>query len=268
MILGNELVRTKIFANGDVTAALTQWCTECACLGEEAAKAEDPLASATRAVATLPAMLGGLGLQSALRSAPAAYWGAWADTLGYLRDRQPRLAAACVQALERSGNDRPALCAANDAANLLRSVGWHECPAWATLAHMTAQPPRAREAGPGDWPHGWHAGAWLAAVPSGTATSLPQEVMQIALRRRLRLQLPLGPGCCGQEGHGCRRRLDPWGDHALARTRTGLLARRAKLVQRTWLAVCREAVGAEGHVVPQQRLAHTSVPGVPSTDRR
>ena len=64
---------------------------------------------------------------------------------------------------------------------------------------------------------------------------------------RLRLQLPLGPGCCGQEGHGCRRRLDPWGDHALACTRTGLLARRTKLVERAWLAVCRVAVGAEGH---------------------
>ena len=55
----------------------------------------------------------------------------------------------------------------------------------------------------------------------------PPEVMQIALRRRLRLPLPLGPRICGQHGHGCRRRLDPWGDHALACTRSGLLARRA-----------------------------------------
>eukprot|EP00439_Symbiodinium_sp_Y106_P020020 s5424_g2.t1 len=38
----------------------------CACLGGEAAEAEDPLASATWAVATLPAMLGRLGLQTAL----------------------------------------------------------------------------------------------------------------------------------------------------------------------------------------------------------
>ena len=194
-----------------------------------------------------------------------------------------------------------ALGAANDAANPLRSEGWHECPAWATLAHMTAQPPRAREAGSGDWPHGWqfhasrtrsvyfrdrvllptlepahralllshsgpHAGAWLAAARSDTATSLPPEVMQIALRRRLRLQLPLGPGCCGQEGHGCRRR----GDHALACTCTGLLARRAKLVERAWLqfAVRPSEPNFKGTWSRQQWLAHTSVPGVPSTDRR
>ena len=68
-------------------------------------------------------------------------------------------------------------------------------------------------------------------MPSETATSLPPEVMQIALRPHLRLQLPLGPGRCGQEGYGCRRRLDPLGDHALACTRKGSLARRAKLVE-------------------------------------
>ena len=76
--------------------------------------------------------------------------------------------------------------------------------------------------------------------------------MLLALRRRLRLPLPLGPGECGQSRHGCGRRLDAWSDHALACTRTGLLARRAKLVDRAWMVVCREAVGAEGHVVPQQ----------------
>ena len=31
-----------------------------------------------------------------------------------------------------------------------------------------------------------------------------------ALRRRLRLPLPLGPGECGQSWHGCGRRLDAW----------------------------------------------------------
>ncbi|CAE7905307.1 unnamed protein product [Symbiodinium sp. KB8] len=38
----------------------------------------------------------------------------------------------------------------------------------------------------------------------------------------------------------------------------GLLARRAKLVEQAWLAVCREA----------QWLSHTSAPGVPTSDRR
>ena len=39
-------------------------------------------------------------------------------------------------------------------------------------------------------------------------------------------------------------------------------------IDRAWIAVCREAVGPEGHVVPQQWLTHTSAPGVPASDRR
>ena len=58
---------------------------------------------------------------------------------------------------------------------------------------------------------GQQAAAWLTAVLADRATTLPPEVMQIVLRRRLRLRLPLGPATCGQEGHGCGRRLDAWG---------------------------------------------------------
>ena len=82
--------------------------------------------------------------------------------------------------------------------------------------------------GPGDWPHGWQfhasrtrtnyfrervllptlepahralllsqsgqqAAAWLTAVLRTTATTLPPEVMQIALRRRLAFALAAGP---------------------------------------------------------------------------
>ena len=81
-------------------------------------------------------------------------------------------------------------------------------------------------------------------------TSLTPETMQIALRRRLRLPLLLAPGRCGSASEpACGRRIDAFG-HALACPRTGLLARRAKLVERVWCKVAREAVGPEGHVVP------------------
>ena len=50
--------------------------------------------------------------------------------------------------------------------------------------------------------------------------------------------------------------------------RTGLLSRRANVVERAWCRVAREAVGPEGHVVPQQWLAHTTAPGAASDDRR
>ena len=67
---------------------------------------------------------------------------------------------------------------------------------------------------------------------------------------------------------GCGADVDCFGDHVLACPRTGLLARRAKLVERAWVRVAREAQGAEGQVVPQQWLARTIAPGVGTEDRR
>ena len=62
--------------------------------------------------------------------------------------------------------------------------------------------------------------------------------------------------------------MDEYGDHALACPRTGLLARRAKIVERAWVRVAREAVGSDGQVIPQQWLVRTTAPGVPADDRR
>ena len=81
--------------------------------------------------------------------------------------------------------------------------------------------------------------------------------MQLALRRRRRGPSP-----------GCGELVDTFGDHALACPRTGLLARRAKIVERAWMRVAREAVGADGQVVPQQWVCNTTVPGVAPNDRR
>ena len=91
--------------------------------------------------------------------------------------------------------------------------------------------------------------------------------MQLALRRRLRLPLPLRLNPCGPSP-GCGGLVDVFGDHALACPRTGLLARRAKIVERAWVRVAREAVGADGQVVPQQWLCATTAPGVAPDDRR
>ena len=79
-----------------------------------------------------------------------------------------------------------------------------------------------------------------------------------ALRRHLRVPLPLCHGRCGAAP----------GDHTLACPRTGLLARRANVVERVWVRLAREAVGAEGQVMPQQWLVHTTAPGVRADDRR
>ena len=52
------------------------------------------------------------------------------------------------------------------------------------------------------------------------------------------------------------------------RLRTGLLARRAKVLERAWVRVAREAVGPDGQVVPQEWLAHTTALQVDPIDRR
>ena len=115
---------------------------------------------------------------------------------------------------------------------------------------------------------GAQAGAWLTAIPADVSTTLSPGSMQVALRRRMRLPLPIAPNRCGGEGPGCGGVGDAFGDHALACPRTGLLARRAKVVERAWVRVVREAVGPEGQVVPQQWLAHTTAVGVDARDRR
>ena len=58
------------------------------------------------------------------------------------------------------------------------------------------------------------------------------------------------------------------GDHRAACARSGHLARRAPLIEQAWVRVCREALGGEGRVVPQQWLARTTAPGVREDDRR
>ena len=61
------------------------------------------------AVATLPAAHGGLGLQSAQRTAPAAYWAAWADALPVIDARAPDFARRCLAALEDRGGEADCL---------------------------------------------------------------------------------------------------------------------------------------------------------------
>ena len=71
---------------------------------------------------------------------------------------------------------------------------------------------------------GPRAAAWLGTVPSEAGTTIPPDRMLIALRRRLRLPLPVAQGRCGAHGPGCGATVDVYGDHYAACPRTGLLA--------------------------------------------
>ena len=62
-----------------------------------------------RMVAQLPLRLGGLGLRSAVRVAPAAYWASWADCLEMIQRRHPVLAAMFTNALSAEAPS-PAPC--------------------------------------------------------------------------------------------------------------------------------------------------------------
>ena len=55
----------------------------------------------------------------------------------------------------------------------------------------------------------------------------------------------------------CFLAVDAVGDHALDCPRTALLARRVRVVKHAWIRVTRDAIGAEGQLVPQHLLART-----------
>ena len=115
------------------------------------------------------------------------------------------------------------------------------CICWPTQATGRARAPRRPPRRP--------------STPPVLCVQLIANLVLVAWRRRLRLAATLPQWVRPQP------RLR-WHSGRLWRPRTGLLARRAKVVERAWVRVAREAVGPEGQVVPQQWLAHTTAPGV------
>jgi len=110
---------------------------------------------------------------------------------------------------------------------------------------------------------GPRAGRALTALPTGHETTLPPLRMNVILRRRLRLPLPLAARRCN--GVSCRTPLDELGDHWAACPRSGRLRRRANPVERTWARVLTEG-GAQ--VLHNQKLADMGLPGVRTGDKR
>ena len=220
-----------------------------------------------------------------------------------LRSGAAGTAARCLAELEAgSASFAPCLRAAAAAGAHLTHAGWEGRPEWRAI-HDGLRPAQCDLPEPGERCQGWQphgsracstrfrdtellpalappaqallrsqsgprAAAWLGTVPSEAGTTIPPDRMLIALRRRLRLPLPVAQGRCGAHGPGCGAAVDVYGDHYAACPRTGLLARRAKPLERAWIRVVREAIGPEGQVVPQQWLVRTPAPGVDPDDRR
>jgi len=266
---------------------------------------EDGTTTNARRLATLPRRHGGLGLQCASRASPGAFWAAWADALHMLHLRRPREAQQLVDLLSGQVIGRAGcVAAAEDAARALEREGFRR-PTWEGLRRGARNPQTERDrdddAEPGEWKHGWQfsacsqrnihfrehvllpslapaeramlrsssgpqAGAWLQALPTCAGTRFAPSSFQIALRRRLRIPLPLGPRTCGQAaGHGCSGQLDPLGDHLAACPRTGHLPRRANPIERAWTRIAREAGARVAH---KQLLRDTNVPISNQLDQR
>ena len=116
-------------------------------------------------IASLPLRLGGAGLRSAERTAPAAYWAAWADALEMLHARQPQWATRFCNELQHEEPEAECLREAASAGRLLDEEGWQERPSWQHLL-AGARPRSARAvteteeeednaAEPGEWRPGW-----------------------------------------------------------------------------------------------------------------
>ena len=72
-------------------------------------------------IITMPFSIGGMGLHSAHRSSPSAYWASWADSLPMIRERHPEVARTIIDRAGRP-NPPPSLASAVRAARDLERV--------------------------------------------------------------------------------------------------------------------------------------------------
>ena len=127
---------------------------QCLCTIMDVPEDGDPV---TRATASLPLSLGGLGLRTAQRSREAAYWASWSDTLPMIHARHPVVANLLVRHLD-GDSWSPSLRAASQAATELDGLDGFDVPSWSDVAGGLRLPDRDLEDHePGGsrkgWPH-------------------------------------------------------------------------------------------------------------------
>ena len=128
----NYSLRTQPPAQAAAYAALHDtlvWETLCKLLGREDLAQHHQLDSRHAWLAQLPMRLGGCGLRSALRTAPAAWWASWADTLLMIRARDPEEAEKLYQQLRGESTATPSVAAVHAAQQHLAEKGY-QCPDW------------------------------------------------------------------------------------------------------------------------------------------
>ena len=117
--------------------------------------------------AQLPLRLGGCGLRNSTRTAHAAYWASWADSLQGLCQRYPGIGSrmlrhlTTVQAATFPAAAPRCILQAELSGTFCEASGWDSRPGWADLAAGLRPPqPDMTQAELGEWRHGWqfHAG--------------------------------------------------------------------------------------------------------------
>ena len=104
------------------------------CLGTVVGVTTPHIRSTTHESVCLPLAFGGLGLRSAVRTAAAAYWARWGDSLGMIQQRHPAVARTLVHELVGGQSQSVHLLAASMAAAQLTSLNGFEVPSWPALA--------------------------------------------------------------------------------------------------------------------------------------
>ena len=184
-------------------------------LGGQTADAE-PAQRQACDIAFLPASLRGLGLMGAQRRLSAVYRSSRPVARPRRQASRPPRLQACISRATDGTSGLAGKRVYEQRRRKRRAASAHGWQRHAALALHTsfreqvllpAIRPSDRallrsQAGP-------HAGAWLAAIPADPATTLAPDIMHLALRRRLRLPLPLTRARCGGErAPGCRALVD------------------------------------------------------------
>ena len=208
-------------------------------------------------LSTLPMRMGGLGLRSGTRCAPAAYWASWADALHMISQRTPDVAHDVLRRLSLEELIGGCLGELRDASSELDRKGLWWRPSWPEL-HEGKRPPKTEIREPGEWPHGWqywasstldtsfrkismltgrppsrqahlrmhsglNAGIVFAHAPTTLECTVPPYLFRVLLLERLNLPLPIKEAVC----NGCHEPLDAHGRHRAACTRSGRVRKSA-----------------------------------------
>ena len=200
--------------------------------------------------------MGGLGLRSAARCAPTAYWASWADALHMISQRTPDVAHDVLRRLSLEEPIGGCLGEVRDASSELDRKGFWWRPSWPEL-HEGKRPPKTEIREPGEWPHGWqywassvldtsfrknsmltgrppsrqahlrthsglNAGIVFAHAPTTSECTVHPHLFRVLPLERLNLPLPITEAVC----NGCHEPLDAHGRHRAACTRSGRVRKR------------------------------------------